>query len=304
MLEYLYSIDRRAVLCIFFASLTVPAGECDWKGLERHRKVWEGRLKRKWGPLHPFAMVWKKEPQKNGTPHLHCMLFWLKTAPTLREFREWNDEAWADVVKSSNPAHRRVGCNVTRMNSWNGVSWYASKYMSKGENALRAETGKIWGVTNRELMPVSIQTVYVDEEAGKRIRRAVRKLQQRRKERWERWDTQAKRWCRIYPENAKVRDGKSIKLAIEDQISTCRAVGVRVRRVRGRALSRRVIPIWGEVVETAGNSERRYVEKLGEEVHSFASALHFVKEETAVRLMDWAKKRVASDLVDEEDLPF
>ena len=303
MLELLQSIDRAKILGVWFATLTVPAGECDWKGIERHRRAWLKRFDRAYPAS--ASIIWKKEPHKSGFPHLHALILWAVPIPDVHAFRKWNDAAWADVVKSDNPAHASVGCKVEPMRTWNGVAWYAGKYLSKNSETDIKETGRIWGVHNRALLAKTIDEEVVAPEVGKRVRRTLRKLQERKKTHWEE-RIQRKDgsfvWVPVRGHTCKMKmTGGGFDFhyfTVEDQVRSAKRNSRRIRYVKGRALSRRTVPIWGEVTEQSWSlGEVKKIEKIGEEKSSFASSLHFVRSEDAKRLVQYWKGRVAADLV-------
>jgi hypothetical protein len=286
MLRAVHAIDRQGVVERFFGTLTVPRGEGTWAGMEKHRRNWLKRFDRRW-PGAAF-IVWKKELHKSGTVHLHALIFWVREAPRVKEFRAWNDDAWADVVKSSNPWHRRVGCRVERMHSWNGVGHYCAKYLAKDQEHVSEGTGRIWGIHNRELVPVSIDVQRLPGAAGVRVKRALRKLQARRREKW--WVKVGGVWNRL----REIKGGHSIG----QQVSIARAAGLRVKRRRPRCLRRRLVNVWGAEEGTPN------LELVSQEWTCDAPSLHFVRESTARGLLAWALGRWLWELEVEHQLPF
>ncbi len=288
MLETVHQVDRAAVLERFFATYTVPRGEADWRQIECFRDAYFKRFERKWSGQ--AFVIWKKELHKSGTVHLHGLIFWVKTPPKVSDFREWNDAAWSGVVKSSNRWHKSVGCRVERMNSWNGVGHYCAKYLAKDQDGLREQTGRIWGVYRRDLIPCGKSIQELPSAAGKRVRRVLRKLQVRRREKW--WAFIEGRWLPLRAEAGFA--------SVADQIKHCKNAGVRVKRSRPRCLVTRDVQVWGRV-EDSGRVEPIHVER-----HSFAGSMHFILEHTCSRLLSWAMSRWVYDLEVEQDgsLPF
>lgn len=310
MMELLQSIDRSKVKSPWFVTLTVPLGECDWRGIEVRRRKWLKRFERAY-PLQA-VIIWKKEPHRSGTPHLHGLLFWLVEPPPLKAFREWNDGAWAGAVKSANPHHKERGCRVEVMRHWNGVAYYAAKYLSKSNETDVKETGRIWGIHNRKLLAITIREDVLAPEVGKRVRRTLRKLQERKKSHWEE-RVQRKdgsfAWVRVRPLNGRIKRSFGgfdfVHVDVPQQLKTAKRHGRPIRFIKGRALSRRVVPIWGDVtVESSVLGGVKKVEKIGEEITSFAPGLHFVDAAAAIRLVEYFKGRVAADLVESATLPF
>lgn len=285
MLDLVHSVDRRGVLVTFFATLTVPRGEGDWSVMERHRRTWMKRFEREF-PGRAFV-VWKKELHKSGTVHLHALIFWVVDPPRLVEFRAWNDDAWADTVKSPNPWHRKVGCRVEIMRGWNGVGHYCAKYLAKDQDGLRADTGRIWGVHNRKLLPVTNDVQHVPRAVGIKARRVLRHLQKRRREKW---------FIRSADGLSLIRPGPG--LSVLDQVATARAAGLTVKRSRPRCCVTVDVQVWGQVE----GSHR--VEPLQVERHTYSPALHFVGEAETRRVLMWAMDRWLAELVGpEDDLP-
>jgi hypothetical protein len=278
MLGLVHSIDQSQVVCTFFAGYTVPRGEADWAQMERHRRAYLKRFDRRWGDASAF-IVWKKEPHKSGTVHLHALIFWVVPEPRLEDFRRWNDDAWAETVKSPNPHHRRVGCRVELMQSWSGVGWYCAKYLAKDWIGVDADTGRIWGVHNRHLLARSIDVQHVPPLVGVQMQRQLRKLQRRRRERW--WVQVEGHWIPIF-------SGRG-RLPVPDQVSMAKRMGHRVKRFRPTCLVTTERSVWADVIESNGfRSGVRSLECLGTERHAFASSLHFIREDTARRLLTWS----------------
>lgn len=309
MMELLNSIDQSKVACIFFATLTVPRGERDFKGIERDRRLWLKRFERQYPGA--ASVIWKKEPHKTGTPHLHALIFWWGNPPKLAEFRAWNDAAWAEVVKSANPHHRDRACRVEHMRTWNGVRFYAAKYIGKAADVTVKESGRIWGIHNRKLLAISVREEVLEPEVGKRMRRTLRKLQERKKSHWqERVKCKDGRhiWIKLRPRSVRIaKNSHTFEFfSVEAQVRSAIKYGAGARYVKGRALARRVVPIYGDTVTESVllGGEVRKVEKVGEEVHSFAPALHFVGSAEVERLREFYKRQCALDALEEAELPF
>lgn len=318
MMSCLLSINRGKVGAMWFLTLTLPHPvraatvqeiEEAWAEVEQIRRRWVMRLERRWAGCRFFA-VWKKEPHEKsaGWPHLHVMLFWLDPAPGVVEFRGWNDRAWAESVGCSEPTdfenNLRYGCKVEEMRSMNGVSAYAAKYMSKVVRELEAKTGRIWGVTHRQLAPIEMQETVVPAKVGKQVRRVLRRLQERRRASvWSRCRS-GRPWWQI----ASHRCGRGQLLvpcrgsepiwgarAVEE----CRGNGWQVKVVRASVCHRRAYRIWQEVeeggrkrmrpAEIAGPGQRVVEAENGEamvvEFRSDAPSMHFVDAELVKRLL-------------------
>jgi hypothetical protein len=293
MLECVGSIDRRAVAAVMFVTLTVPTGEADWQSIERHRSAWVKRFVRKWGKLGWF-MIWKKEHHKSGTPHLHALVFWIDQPPALSAFRHWNDRAWARVVKSMNPHHQRVGCRVEMMQGWNGVTHYCSKYLAKDQEGLIGDTGRIWGIVRRSMMPVSVRVVQLSPAVGKKVRRALLKLQQRKRRRWlvkfdGKWQALRAQFEQVKIAGGRWRRGRLLQ-SVDDLVHSFSVAGIRLKQMRPRCLVNRKVPVWVECSERPGR-----VEKFEDETHAFCSSLHFVEPVQVDRLVTFFQSQSAAD---------
>lgn len=296
MIENLQTIDRRQVQGVYFDTLTTRRGTLGWKGLEKERRDFLKRFARRWG-RDGWFIVWKKEPHESGWPHLHLLIFWLVEPPRLRDFRHWQDEAWASTVAGDDAelraAVKKAGCKCVRMKSWNGVASYAAKYCTKEVEELAVETGRIWGIANRRLVPVTLRSEQVSRAAGVRVRRCLRKLQERRREQW--FVLAEGEWSRIRPRRDYDDDRRLVSFySVATQVARYQDLGVRVKRKRPSVLGKLVVPLWSRD-EDSGKMERN-----GEEFQSVCSSRHFVSAETVTKLVGWAKARAADVL----DCPF
>lgn len=136
LIRELQSIDRtRAAPVRAFVTLTYPrffpACSREWK---RHLDMFRKRLLREFDVQVAYA---KLEPQKRGAPHWHLMIFLDREIPI-----GWLSVAWWECVGSGDRDHLVAGTNVQRMQSWNGVSSYTSKYVAKTING--AELPSYW----------------------------------------------------------------------------------------------------------------------------------------------------------------
>lgn len=345
-LERLASIDRGAVRRTWFVTLTCTPDALTWENVERRRRAYLDRLRRKWGHLRWFAF-WKKEAHKSGSPHLHLLIFWIDVPPGLVLFRAWNDLAWSQTVAPDDEALRqrvrRVGCRVEKMHSWNGVTWYAAKYLGETKNQHVHTEGRPWGIERRELFAANVKEseLVLPAAAGRYFRRACRKLVGRRKERWYLREVGASvapgesKWRRVSPIPLKVlarvldRDESDLRgispavnvmlqvehaKALNEKWDRRAAAGGHVsgwnvqlryqfKRVRCNGCFNRRVPVW---IEDEASSR---VERGQDEFQAFTSSLVFADYSLAVRL-----KRVAlanctfreSDPLPwaDDDLPF
>jgi hypothetical protein len=294
LMRDLHSIDRRAVVCTYWVTMTQPAGPegRDWHRFEQTRQRWEARFLRRWGSRRCVA-YWRKEETEDGTLHLHLLIYWIDNPPHLvKEFRPWNDVAWAESCDM--PARtediKRVGCQSEFVRLASGLRCYISKYVAKPTNEAgeEVETGRVWGIIGRRYLPLilSIRRHVVSPAAGKMVRRVLRKHMARRRRFWL-VQREGGRWARVRP--LKLRDGW---WSVEDQVAAYRRLGQRVKLIKPRVMSLREYEVWG-LDEDSG----RYV-CVGTEKHSFAPSVYLLPSSEVARLVKFVE--VAHGL----DVPF
>jgi hypothetical protein len=100
---------------------------------------------------------------------------------TLGELRRFTSSCWYEVTGKVSEGHLHVGTRVEAVKRWKEATSYAERYMAKPEvfpDGLK--TGRIWGVWNKELLPVRWEKVEVSLRDAFRIRRIYRKLARRK----------------------------------------------------------------------------------------------------------------------------
>lgn len=165
----------------FFITLTYPADYslfyADWK---RHLDIFAKALFRRFRRSFFF---WKLEFQKRGAPHFHLILFHTDKRSahiTTKQMIEFVSEAWFRAVNSGDEKHLKAGTNVQKVRSFKMLFAYVAKYVAK-EETLQLErdkvlqTGRFWGIRNREFMPVTEIHVDLTEEQFFRLRRILSK---------------------------------------------------------------------------------------------------------------------------------
>lgn len=140
---------------VMFVTLTYPRDyPKSWKEWKNDLKIYKEHLQRKFPKGEGF---WKLELQKRGAPHYHLVFDTIEEI-SLREFRNWNDELWANIAHYLD-AHAGVyACTVKKMHSLRECLNYASKYQTKetyspvdahGEvlsaRSLGDSVGRLWG---------------------------------------------------------------------------------------------------------------------------------------------------------------
>ncbi len=183
---FLRSINQEAVKGCFFITQTAGPEVLavnDWAKVERARRSWETKFERKYGK-DAACCIWKKEPHKDQRPHLHRLLLWVVPPPSLEEFREWDDVAWAESLGA--PVER-CRCQVQGVMTWAGITIYLRKYIGKtvkGEEFGGAVTGKCWDIRWRKNAPIEFYEEIVTPEVGKQYVRTLRKLQSCKREKF------------------------------------------------------------------------------------------------------------------------
>jgi hypothetical protein len=178
-------IDQERQAVPLFVTLTYP-GEfpTDPAVCAAHLRAFRARMHRRYGK---FAAVWRKEYQRRGAPHYHLLLF-LDRPP--EQLRAEVSRLWFEVVGSGDERHLRAGTQVVQVKSWRGARGYAAKYMGKLESSQPGDchgsqqpavsTGRLWGVWNRALLPITAQQYYVTLRSFFRMRRCLRRLSHQR----------------------------------------------------------------------------------------------------------------------------
>lgn len=194
LMELVASVDRRVPASLWlFVTLTYPGVYSDdpaeWK---RHLDILFKRLLRAYPTC---CALWRLEFQQRGAPHYHLLLCGL----AYLDYR-WLREAWYQIVASGDDKHLRAGTRVEAIRSYGGVTHYASKYVGKVDpNAPKIKTGRIWGIHNRQALPVATLDLPLVWAEFHQLRRLMR--------RWAR-GSKALPWCRGPPETRRWQPGK------------------------------------------------------------------------------------------------
>jgi hypothetical protein len=143
-----------------FLTLTYPADyPHNMKVVSRHFDTFCKRIARE---FPAYGLIWKKEAQKRGAPHFHCMVWGLMGYDD-EYLVEWFSKNWYEVVNSGDIKHYlwhkgELGNGnkpcIEAVRSWRGVWSYTAKYLGKIENCDEwEEPGRFWGVRGR--LPVA-----------------------------------------------------------------------------------------------------------------------------------------------------
>jgi len=145
---------------------------------KNHLKALRRRLQRKVGE---FAGFWRMGMQNRGAWHFHVLLFVGQSIRPVRELRRFISSSWYEVTGKVSEGHLRAGTRVVAVKRWKQVTSYVERYMAKSEEFPEGlETGRIWGIWNKELLPIRWETIKVSLKDAFRIRRVYRKLARRK----------------------------------------------------------------------------------------------------------------------------
>jgi hypothetical protein len=183
LLRRLASINRTAFKGfrgrMIFVTLTYPRKYPEDPELcKRHLKALRKRLQRE---FKPFAAIWRLGIQRRGAWHFHLLLFVGPSFGPIGELRRFISSSWYEVTGKVSEGHLRTGTRVEAVKKWKQATSYVERYMAKPEEFPEGlQTGRIWGIWNEELLPVSWETVRVSLRDAFRIRRIYRKLAKRK----------------------------------------------------------------------------------------------------------------------------
>jgi hypothetical protein len=176
LLLRLASINRSAFKGrMIFVTLTYPHEYPDDPELcKRHLKALRKRFQRE---FEPFAAFWRLGIRKRGALHFHLLLFVGPSIGSVGELRRFISSCWHEVTGKVSEGHLRAGTRVEAVKKWKQATSYVERYMAKPEEFPEGlRTGRIWGIWNKELLPVHWETVEVSLRDAFRIRRIYRKL--------------------------------------------------------------------------------------------------------------------------------
>src|SRR5215204_1615681 len=183
LLLRLASVNRRAFRAfkgrMIFVTLTYPH---EWpeepEVSKRDLKAFRKRLQREYGA---FAAFWRLGIQRRGAWHFHLLLFIRPSIGPIGELRRFISSSWHEVTGKVSEGHLRAGTSVDVVKKWKEATSYVERYMAKPEEFPEGlKTGRIWGIWNKELLPVRWETVEVSLRDAFKIRRIYRKLAKRK----------------------------------------------------------------------------------------------------------------------------
>jgi hypothetical protein len=144
-------------------------------------KALRKRLTRRFGE---FPAYWRLGIQGRGAWHFHLLLFVPPSFGSVAEVRNFIAHSWYEICGKLSEGHLLAGTHVEEVRSWSRATSYIEKYVAKPEQFPEGvETGRVWGVWNKELLPVQWETVKVTLKDAYRIRRVYRRLAKMRRRR-------------------------------------------------------------------------------------------------------------------------
>lgn len=176
---------------LLLVTLTYPG---DWRAaaptpdhVNRHRRAFGLRFKRATG--YDMGVLWKREFQERGAPHLHLVGWWpwsLKGG----SLRQWVSKNWYEVVGTGLPEHLNAGTRIDVLQSLEmsdplrlGLYFagYTSakgskEYQNEAPEGWRKENGSVgryWGVTGLERYGAEVLVTERDMIAIQRMLRGV-----------------------------------------------------------------------------------------------------------------------------------
>jgi hypothetical protein len=183
LLLRLASINRRAFRAfkgrMIFVTLTYPREYPEYpERCKRHLKALRKRLERRY---KSFAAFWRLGIQRRGAWHFHLLLFVGPSIGSVDELRRFISSSWYEVTGKVSEGHLRTGTHVEPVKRWKEATSYVERYLAKVEEFPEGlQTGRIWGIWNKELLPVRWETVQVSLRDAFKIRRIYRKLGKRK----------------------------------------------------------------------------------------------------------------------------
>jgi hypothetical protein len=183
LLRRLASINRSAFRAfkgrIIFVTLTYPHEWPEEPELcKRHLKSLRKRLQREYGT---FTAFWRMGIQQRGAWHFHLLLFVGLSLGSIGELRRFISSCWYEVTGKVSEGHLHAGTRVVAVKRWKEATSYVERYLAKVEEFPEGlQTGRIWGIWNKELLPIRWETAEVSLRDAFRIRRIYRKLAKRK----------------------------------------------------------------------------------------------------------------------------
>ena len=127
--------------------------------------------------MRTFAAFWRLGIQRRAAWLFHLLLFVGPSFGPIGELRRFIASSWYEVTGKISEGHLRAGTSVDVVKKWKEATSYAERYIAKPEEFPEGlETGRIWGIWNKELLPIRWEKVEVSLRDAFKIRRIYRKL--------------------------------------------------------------------------------------------------------------------------------
>lgn len=129
----------------------------------REAKVFLDTLFKRWKRRSPaLSGIWRLEAHPDRSrrlekpvPHFH-LLVWGAWIDRFELSRDWSEIVCSESAQAVFWKHLGAGTKVESIRSWRGVCNYAAEYIGKDEEeSLGENAGRIWGVFNRDALPVA-----------------------------------------------------------------------------------------------------------------------------------------------------
>jgi hypothetical protein len=118
---------------------------------------------------------WVYRREARGT--FTCSCLWDLSIGQVGELRRFTSSSWHEVTGKVSEGHLRAGTRVETVKGWREATSYVERYMAKPEGFPEGlQTGRIWGISNEELLPVRWEKVEVSLRDAFSIMRIYRKL--------------------------------------------------------------------------------------------------------------------------------
>src|ERR671916_396098 len=183
LLRRLASINRDTFRAfkgrMIFVTLTYPREYPEEPELcKRHLKALRKRLQREY---KSFAGFWSMGIQRRGAFHFHLLLFIGPSVGSVNELRRFISSSWYEIAGKVSEGHLHAGTRVVAVQRWREATSYVERYMAKPEEfPEELEIGRIWGIWNKELLPIRWETTKVSLKDAFKIRRIYSKLAKRK----------------------------------------------------------------------------------------------------------------------------
>ena len=172
LFKYILKLENREGF--YFITLTYPSE------YNENYETWKKQLHQLYSSLkyhYPeMGFLWKLEFQKRGAPHFHLLAF-VPTTPPIQEIKKLIKDTWYRIVSIKSKGFRHWGTDVKEVKDIRSSGFYLAMYQCKDQNhRTDIQTGRIWGIYGRKMMPMSEQgTEQLTEYNYKLLKRICRR---------------------------------------------------------------------------------------------------------------------------------